>query len=1102
MICALFCKPCTDVRTDAVYFYLQGKGSFDSDTKDCSSTEKLLETESSRAVSSTSELHQPITTAPSATNAAVEVETEPVFVQDKAIPKTDPNERSPASDQTTQPIIGQCSIPEKSTAELGIINPTAPVAVHKSERKRGSRHERVRPYKNQNVIHSGSLFVNNVKLKTEADQRRHQGNNINEAVIITTGDHKNNVCIGYRHVEPPSIWTGDTTTSRRSIVEAVLPSVHGNGSYSSTTGLQQAATTLSYPAAAKEAVRTDTQPGRSGISSIHHTALINASITNTTPNSFAQPKQTRALIATSKSILNERSSDAPDTQSDDVCLPVAKATWNNLPDSQITQISRWQPVKRNASSGNVDSLPQDNRTSGSHYSSPRKSAESRIVPVQRIIAGRRRIKHIDEEWQRRYSAPTTSVHDSHQPNVPSKRVSIETSRSICDSDNVRSNCVCDQENNIVKAKIFHPELAKCHSLDYDTLNMVPAGSKNQVTMDHANTNCVPRRARPPIPRGSSACEAQSEAKIDQRRGQTGRPKSAEFLLDDVVQKTPRLVRSPSDGDKTLLLALENNNETSNENQDKDNDTPTEKNQGFLRKMFTFTRRSRSRENKEPAKPVKTDDSSQRSRSLTGSRSRSPSTRSRSPSNTSSIGSAESYNNNSSASSVDNRLSLMRNSRRYLSIHNEIDENRNIEAPSPPIAVWSSDEDISSAPSTPRRKSHAGERPGLQKVVFRKYSDYRDPRLLKTISPELEEQISASLREPPKIKRDASEIAQGEAEGLGVTRYRGSPRRCIPSQSLKRYAVSRHQGTEAPPQAPLVSSHISVRQPPRGPLLQYTRLKNHTFDQPQVKNLDNPLDKENNDREPSVLHRKHSSGEQKGDSTFVTTTQNARMETSFGCVPQSSTSTAPCFSNLNTTDRSTCESHPAPEQSDYSPRKGIVTRTSWGRCSQLSPADKDTHPICGLVENVSTDSGIQQDSYESSNESIKVSATQTKDVVCKYCLLSENVHVKAVNALLPCIKADVSAFGTATVQQLQSWHRMKMNKCALGITCLSQHGNGMESPMTVQVNFVSMPKHWSAATSSKVLLQMPFHCTGIFFVLWAANQKTCILWRGFSQKFRR
>ena len=905
----------------------------------------------------------------------MEVETELGLVGDKAVPTTDCNKRYLTTKPASKPLITQYSILETPKVECVVVN-TNP---GKAERKNEPSHNIV-PYstnENRTINQPQSHLLNNAKLKYGTDHRRHRRCHTSEAVIIRTEERKNNVCIGYRHPDQHNKTSGDATKIRN-IVEAARPSVHGNGSLSTSYRLQQAAAALSHPSPV-QVVRVDTNGGKAGISGIHSTALINSSITNATPSSFTQSKQPRASIPTSTSTLNEQNRDAPDTQCVDVCMPVAKATWNNLPDSQIVPSSRWLPVNHDVSSGNVDSQLQDIRTSESNSSSLAKSIENRLIPIQHISAGRRHRYRVKEELYRRYSAPSTESHNSQESKVLAQKSTISASRATAVIPSTDTGGTYDKENNYIEPNELQPLLTKHHSLDYDTLNIVPTGTKCQ-TENMENLQNTWKRTRPPLPRGSSGPNTQIDAKVERRKIQTGRPKSAEFLLEDTETNTSDIpyrnmghVRSPSDGDKTLILALENNKNDIEKGEfgDKDDNISSEKNRGFLRWMFTFTRRSKSRENteintKNRSRSLTSENSSKRSRSLTGSRSRSPSNRSRSPSNTSSMESSESYNNNTVAV-VDNRLAAI-NARRYLRMYNEIDENRNIEAPSPPIAVWSSDEDISSAPSTPRRISQGSDHSSPRRVVFRKFSDNRDPRILKTISPELEEQISASLREPSKLNRDIAEIAQGEPEALVVTRYRGSPRRHIPNQSLKKCGVNRHHSAETPLPVTPAPVHVCPRQPPRGPLLQYTRMKNHTIDLSHVVINEPDGDNCNNNTQSQ---RTYSIGDHKIDNVTYNPFHNPISDRPLGCVPQSSTSTAPCFNYHSSPNRSNKDSHPTSEQSDYVSRKGIITRTGWGRRGQLSPGDQDVPITMGLVENISTDSGIQQDSYESSNESLKV-----------------------------------------------------------------------------------------------------------------------------------
>ena len=136
--------------------------------------------------------------------------------------------------------------------------------------------------------------------------------------------------LAYRHGDQQKKTSRDATKIS-GIVKAARPSVHSNGSYSSSY-LQQAAAAFSHSSSVPEVVRVDTNGGKAGISSVQSTGLINASITNTTPNSFAQSKHPKASIPTFKTSSNEQNLDAPDTQSVDVCSPVTKATWNHLPE--------------------------------------------------------------------------------------------------------------------------------------------------------------------------------------------------------------------------------------------------------------------------------------------------------------------------------------------------------------------------------------------------------------------------------------------------------------------------------------------------------------------------------------------------------------------------------------------------------------------------------------------------------------------------------------------------------------------------------------------------------------------------------------------------
>ena len=582
-----------------------------------------------------------------------------------------------------------------------------------------------------------------------------------------------------------------------------------------------------------------------------------------------------------------------------------------------------------------------------------------------------------------------------------------------------------------------------------------------------------RKSRPPLPRGqsmnmpvmwgqynnqdSSQCD-----KYDPTQGyysrHRNRPKSAEFQLDhihpmnlQVPIKRNVLLRSPSEGDKPLLSTLERNMkilDMSSDSQENllsdDEGNVIKKNPSFLQKMFRFSRRSRSRESTEGDKGKRSRSltnerkNAKRSRSQTESRSRSPSNRSRTPSstpsNTWSLESAGSFNNNSAAV-LDNKLSSEgANNRKYLQLRcSQPDENKNVEgAPSPPIAVWSSDEDISSAPSTPQRQNlnNCDRQKRQRRTMFYRRVDkreshaQREARIQKTISPELEEQISVTLREPAKPckpKPWSSETQTAESEGFGsgnpALSTGASPRRFTQGQAMRRYGSNRHHSADLLEE--VTSSSPKPEPKPRGPLRSYTRQRHHTIDLAQV--MSNEADQEvsqdvllqgQRSRSPApsqwsssttgkhphvITHKPYSPQPYVTHSPYVIShrpynpTFAHSAHSPLGYIPQSSTSAASCLNYPSTPRRShdhgvqsqaepsnqltSKRSHSTQSQGEQSDhvtyRRSHPTRGSWGHHSQLSPQDVDIATTITTVENVSTDSGIQQDSCQSSSESLKV-----------------------------------------------------------------------------------------------------------------------------------
>ena len=157
--------------------------------------------------------------------------------------------------------------------------------------------------------------------------------------------------------------------------------------------------------------------------------------------------------------------------------------------------------------------------------------------------------------------------------------------------------------------------------------------------------------------------------LRQAGGKQPRPRSAEFRLDFQEQPQKPMSRqspfrrshnrSPSDGDKNFFGFLSPRDKGFKEAPT----PPSPRSPGLLRRMFNF-RRSRSRD-KDPLNPVETPDSIEQ-------------------------------NNNAGTNLNDNA-----GYQRFM------DPNQN-EPPTPPIAIFSSDEDISSAPATPRRINNANE----------------------------------------------------------------------------------------------------------------------------------------------------------------------------------------------------------------------------------------------------------------------------------------------------------------------------------------------------------------------------------------------------------
>ena len=195
-----------------------------------------------------------------------------------------------------------------------------------------------------------------------------------------------------------------------------------------------------------------------------------------------------------------------------------------------------------------------------------------------------------------------------------------------------------------------------------------------------------RRLRPPMQRGTS---------LPIPMNKDGRPKSAEFHLDlnhgtSTKMKPPigrqglGHVRSPSDGDKHFLSLIRNGSTVRDKSpRDSPQRSPSPNSSSFLHRFGLWTlRRSSSRE-KDPIK-------SSLSKEIPAEQNNNNNLKLKVTSNT----------NTTTAESERHRPRLRFRKYSTGAVTALRDQNQN-QPPSPPIAVFSSDEDISSVPNTPK-----------------------------------------------------------------------------------------------------------------------------------------------------------------------------------------------------------------------------------------------------------------------------------------------------------------------------------------------------------------------------------------------------------------
>lgn len=492
---------------------------------------------------------------------------------------------------------------------------------------------------------------------------------------------------------------------------------------------------------------------------------------------------------------------------------------------------------------------------------------------------------------------------------------------------------------------------------YKSQNM-PAGNK----VADMDMGCW-RRTRPPMVRGLST---------PMDNDMTKRPKSAEFHLD--LKSSPKRhiyckrghSRSPSDGEKPFLSFMRSASPKGNQ---KESPTPSSpKSPGLLKRMFGL-RRSLSRDRGREHNRNKLDSS----------------------------GSFDELEQNNNTRNVESR------SRRCMHFTGR-DENQN-EAPlSPPIAVFSSDEDISSAPATPRHFNNSGHNspqvvnhtinplkntPDDEhiKVVVEQQGGHK--RTLECQDVDIVHRRSASPNAPKELKSSPKRFFAWR-DSLHLRKYDWNQCAELPDEIAMSPSrqFTKPEDPHKTTTSPSKQFTKSIKDPYKAATFggeslakkqAYARQRHHTVDlaniviyTPEGEALPAPSIHE---PPPMPIMRYYSSPQRshRPASPLVSAVVNPWNLPQRNTSPQRSASSS--GSNTNPTTPSPHGSYGGSETDELGDRVS-GRRRSWGRRGPygLSPQDLDRVAHMMHVEISSTDSGIQHDAGQSSSESLRVSTT--------------------------------------------------------------------------------------------------------------------------------
>lgn len=589
----------------------------------------------------------------------------------------------------------------------------------------------------------------------------------------------------------------------------------------------------------------------------------------------------------------------------------------------------------------------------------------------------------ESDAERDYTPERELAKDNFCFEAKNNKCKIRTTKSLPLMHDIfrASDCVSFQDVPHKKtAKITRDELdalTSNHTGIHNSLSRtsgvaMPHGSK-VASMESAN----PKQRRAFFHRGHSLSGQQEaiQSKVEGSSPKTSspciRPKSAEFHLDvhsvrkhDIAGCFKRgHTRSPSDGDQEVLLDSEN--ETTPEKILSPPFSP--KATSFLQKVFNLKK-----------SPVKERKSSERT-----------------------------HLNCSSP-----RKQTQTDTVKSLNVSVKVKKSYDSVSPrsvcaTPPLAIFSSDEDISSAPTTPCHKYQSGDK--------RQSFPPCTPKISRPIpTKQLEDELQMLLLAPPKSLRyiDDDQTDLLETNNNNINRKQSSnavnnnlgedlPRDIHHLVSPRRVkqggARSRHHtlgsveiynvmkqfnntgtvATSSPSCQPHISSSSSS----------YSRVTNMTtYSKPEIRQSKHYIE----DR----CSTNYQLGKQNSTSTTVTSTRTSKLNTGYylgesskpeckrDVVLRTERPTSVIITPPDSRPRSIAVSCPAKHYSSLDQsstgkvsERGGWLRHSWGMKHSSSPCkqDFDRVPLVSGEEMASVDSGIQQDGVQSSSESLKVSS---------------------------------------------------------------------------------------------------------------------------------